>query len=47
MRYSISEIANKLGVPPSTLRYYDKYLLLIVIKLAEEASKIAILTSCK
>lgn len=24
MRYSIGEIANKLGVPPSMLRYYDK-----------------------
>lgn len=24
MRYSIGEIANKLGVPTSTLRYYDK-----------------------
>ena len=51
MRYSIGEIANKLGVPPLQrfviMIKKVSYLLLIEIKLAEEASKITILTSCK
>ena len=45
MRYTIGEVAEKLNIPNSTLRYYDKkgyYRLLIVIKQDDEGSRIMI-----